>query len=188
MLRVVCLCSCVFCRVSLSSFWVVLELVLAHQSSQWLSCFYPGSLLATLVFFVECLGGVATRALGSLPFYSLLALFPKVRGHQSTQALLPSLFPVLDLLVHVLHFISSPWLSPLFSVIASSLPLLLLFDYDGVLHRSRRGDSKLPFIYQPSVSFQPRSRIFCHLPWTYVIRNHQNSLLDGLSRTLEALG
>jgi hypothetical protein len=127
MLRVVCLCSCVFCRVSLSSFWVVLELVLAHQSSQWLSCFYPGSLLATLVFFVECLGGVATRALGSLPFYSLLALFPKVRGHQSTQALLPSLFPVLDLLVHVLHFISSPWLSPLFSVIASSLPLLLPF-------------------------------------------------------------
>jgi len=32
-----------------------------------------------------------------------------------------------DLLVHVLPFFSSPWLSPLFSVIASSLPLLLPF-------------------------------------------------------------
>jgi len=35
--------------------------------------------------------------------------------------------PVLDLLVHVLPFFSSPWLSPLLSVIASSLPLLLPF-------------------------------------------------------------
>ena len=28
--------------VEISFLWVVLELVLAHQSSQWLSCFYPG--------------------------------------------------------------------------------------------------------------------------------------------------
>jgi hypothetical protein len=65
-----------------------------------------------------------------------------LRGHQSTQALLPSFFPVLDLLVHVLPCFSLPWLSPICSVIASLTPP----------------------IYQLSVSFQPRSRDFAISP------------------------
>ena len=53
----------------------------------------------------------------------LLVLFtwaPKCAGS-------PSFFPVLDLLVYVLPFFSSPWLSPLLYFISSSLPLLLPF-------------------------------------------------------------
>ena len=53
---------------------------------------------------------------------------------------------MLDLLVYVLPFFSSPWLSPLLSVTASSLPLLL------------------PFYPSASSSFQPRSREFAISP------------------------
>ena len=67
--------------------------------------------------------------------------------HQSTQAFLPSFFPMLDLLVYVLPFFSSTWLPPLLSFISSSRPLLL------------------PFYLSTFSSFQPRSREFAISPW-----------------------
>jgi hypothetical protein len=48
-------------------------------------------------------------------------------SQQSAQAFLPFFFPVLDLPAYVLPFFLSPWLSPLLSVITSSLPLLIPF-------------------------------------------------------------
>jgi hypothetical protein len=66
-----------------------------------------------------------------------------LRRHQSMQAFIP----VLDLPVYALPFFSSPWLSPLVSIISSSLPLLL------------------PFYLSTFNSFQPRSREFAISPW-----------------------
>jgi hypothetical protein len=60
---------------------------------------------------------------------------------------------LLDLLVYVLPFLSSPWLSPLLSVIASNLPLLL------------------PFYLSTSSSFKLRSREL--LSPLDLIRHHQ---------------
>ena len=76
-----------------------------------------------------------------------LALF--LRRHQSTQAFLPSFFPVLDLLVYVLPFLSSTWLPPLLSFISSSsLPLFKLLSSSCKL---------LPFYLSTFGSIEPRS-------------------------------
>jgi len=68
---------------------------------------------------------------------------------QSTQAFLPSFFPVLDLLVYVLPFLSSTWLPPLLSFISSSsLPLFKLLSSSCKL---------LPFYLSTFGSIEPRS-------------------------------
>ena len=129
MLRVTCWCSCVFCRGTLSSLWVVLEFgfgapvfAMAQLLLSWLTLSF-----SSFLCWVPR-GGVARSArfksLFSSTVFINLILFtwaPKYTGFPF------SYFPMLDLLVHVLPFFSSPYLSPLFSVIASSLPLLLPF-------------------------------------------------------------
>ena len=75
--------------------------------------------------------------------------------HQSTQAFLPSFFPMLDLLVYVLPFFSSTWLPPLLFFISSSRPLLL------------------PFYSSTFSSFQPRSREFAISPWPMQYANNK---------------
>ena len=100
-------------------------------------------------------GGVARCALGPLPSTLYQPCLPKpffLRGHQSTQAFLPSFFPMLDLLVYVLPFFSWTWCFPYFPLFLSACLYCSLF-------------------YLSAFSlFQPRSRKLAIFPLTYVIR------------------
>jgi hypothetical protein len=102
---------------------------LAHQSSsQWLSCI-SWLTLSFPSFYVECLTVLwLDRPACNVPFTSPVILkLVLFTWAQKYAGFLFSFFPMLDLLLHVLPFFSSPWLFPLFCVIASSLPLLLPF-------------------------------------------------------------